>query len=831
MRPQRTIFTPEGADPIKRQVFFVTCMIFFFTAVTHISFTWINAPGLTPSRMVGIGAAAIFLLLPHIENRIKRLPISGGILLATIFFVVLFSSFRNGGISAPTTPYLIVAPLAAGLFIGRKAAVIIAIAATLVFAFLMRATATGAALASPHSESELIFLLFSAMVLATFSAAAIAMSHARLTAETFEQLRSEIKERKRSEALALHNANKYDLLFETIPVCLWVKDDQNRIVKANNAAAASVGASIADVEGAHTSQIFPNMDEQYLQDDLEVIISGVPKFGAIEKYSVDDKTTWCRTDKMPFTEPDSGRRFLIVSSIDVTDMMNAEKALANSEMRFATAVKGASVGIWDWMDVNRDEEFWTPRQYELLGYEDQEIEASLKTFTALLHPDDREKTMEAVRAHFIERVPFIVEYRLKHKFEGYRWFLGTGQAIWNEDGAPVRMIGSIMDIHERKLAEEKLGESELRFAMAAEASSVGIWDWIDVRDNYVYWTPRQYELLGYEDREITPDASTFADMFIHPEDREAAARVWKNHFEQRAPFHIEYRLKHKTDGYRWYLCTAQAIWDDAGVPVRMIGSIMDVHERKLAEEKVAEKAAALQRSNKELEQFARIASHDLKAPLRGIGNVASWLEEDLDAVLDHHSRKNLGLMKERIIRLEKLLDDLLSYARMDRNGTVKTVDVASMAKNVFLLVGEKNFTLELSPDLPVFETEQAPFELVIRNLLENAVKHHDRESGVVSLRSEDAGDFYRFIVSDDGPGIPVQYESRVFEMFEKLQSRDTVAGSGMGLAMVKKCIENHDGSITVSNQGEDGRGTAFAFTWPKRCADDETPEIPMKAAV
>jgi signal transduction histidine kinase len=233
-------------------------------------------------------------------------------------------------------------------------------------------------------------------------------------------------------------------------------------------------------------------------------------------------------------------------------------------------------------------------------------------------------------------------------------------------------------------------------------------------------------------------------------------------------------------------------------------------------------AAALARSNQDLEAFAYVAAHDLRSPLRAIRSLSTWIEEDLKEHLVGESKENLALLRARVKRMEDLLQSLLDYSRAGRaTGDVADVDVASMAREAWDLLGApEGFRLELAPDLPRFRAARAPFEQVVRNLLSNATKHHDRPTGVVSLSADGPRDgAFAFTVTDDGPGIPPEYHEQVFGMFKTLKPRDKVEGSGMGLALVKRLVERHGGTVRIASPtradaGGGGRGTTLRFTWP-----------------
>jgi len=231
----------------------------------------------------------------------------------------------------------------------------------------------------------------------------------------------------------------------------------------------------------------------------------------------------------------------------------------------------------------------------------------------------------------------------------------------------------------------------------------------------------------------------------------------------------------------------------------------------------------LENSNQELEHFAYVASHDLKSPLRAIDNLASWVIEDLGEDIPEASKRHLALMRERIGRLEGLLDDLLHYSRAGRLQYEKeTVAVGKLVGEIVDLYAESTLHFEIAPDLPVIDTQKPPFQQVLQNLISNAIKYHDKKEGKVTVGWEDAGSFFRFWVADDGPGIAPEFHERVFQMFQKLQSRDEVAGTGIGLALVKKAVESYGGEVLLISDIE--QGARFEFTWPKYIALGGTDE-------
>ena len=226
------------------------------------------------------------------------------------------------------------------------------------------------------------------------------------------------------------------------------------------------------------------------------------------------------------------------------------------------------------------------------------------------------------------------------------------------------------------------------------------------------------------------------------------------------------------------------------------------------------KVAELSVTNHSLDEFAQVASHDLKAPLRDIHNLTSWLEEDLDGVLPAASSEHLKTLRDRVGRMDRLLDDLLRYFRATRDlGRLEDFNLAGIVQDAGYLAGiDGRFELVLPSRSFIARGPRVGLELVLRNLISNAIKHHDRDHGAIHVEWESSARRVNIQVADDGPGIPEQYHDRVFRMFQTLRSRDDVEASGIGLALVRKLVEAHGGTVSIS--GGETRGTTFSFSWP-----------------
>ena len=224
----------------------------------------------------------------------------------------------------------------------------------------------------------------------------------------------------------------------------------------------------------------------------------------------------------------------------------------------------------------------------------------------------------------------------------------------------------------------------------------------------------------------------------------------------------------------------------------------------------------LKEKNEELDQFAHIVSHDLKGPLRGIDNVVSWIDEHHQVELSPKVNEYMQLIKGRVIRAENLIQGILSYARIGKEIIPKQeVDLNEMMEDVRDSLPEnKNVKIIVPSKLPVIVTERIPLFQVFANLVSNAVKYNDKESGEIKIYHKDIGDKYEFFVEDNGPGIPEQYHKRIFVIFQTLKERDSFESTGVGLAIVKKILDKRNEKIHLkSKQGE---GAVFSFTWSKK---------------
>lgn len=225
------------------------------------------------------------------------------------------------------------------------------------------------------------------------------------------------------------------------------------------------------------------------------------------------------------------------------------------------------------------------------------------------------------------------------------------------------------------------------------------------------------------------------------------------------------------------------------------------------------------KENNELAEFAYIVSHDLKAPLRAIVNLADWINEDLKDIENDELKENLRLMKGRVGRMEKLIDGVLQYSRVNRGLQVcEEVNVAEVFKqSIEALAVPPDFQICVPAALPEVTYSKKDLEKIFTNLISNSIRYHDKSQGIIQLDYMEKDGAHVFSISDDGPGIDPEFHEKIFKIFQTLQPRDTLDTSGVGLTIAKKIVEGRGGSITVESAR--GKGSKFIFTIPKQASN------------
>lgn len=394
-------------------------------------------------------------------------------------------------------------------------------------------------------------------------------------------------------------------------------------------------------------------------------------------------------------------------------------------------------------------------------------------------------------------------------------YLRSPSVTYNQTVSIVAIWVAALIFYFLRAVVDRQKEADLKFKLAVEGTTAGVWDWMDVESDEEWWSPQFYKLLGYENKAIPASVSSFSSL-LHPDDKDRTFMMVDRHFTKRAAFLVEYRLKHASGKYRWFQGSGQAIWDEEGRPIRMVGAILDIHSRKLIEQAEHERSVELQQKIKELEQLTYVASHDLQEPVRTIQSFVNLLLEMHGDELGDEQKTYLNFIDQASKRSQQLIIDMLDYSRIGTNKEVVAVDMNRICKEVLtdLTARIKETGATVTHDeLPMIEGRETELRLLIQNLLSNAMKFVKKDvTPQIHVGLEQTEDKYIFSVSDNGIGIEEKFLERIFIIFRRLHGKSEYEGTGIGLAHCKKIVETHGGDIWVTSTP--GVGSTFYFSTP-----------------
>lgn len=508
---------------------------------------------------------------------------------------------------------------------------------------------------------------------------------------------------------------------------------------------------------------------------------------------------------------------------DITDYRQSERLLI--------ALQVAKTGAWNW-DLVHQKIFWT-REFEILfDYEPETTQQVYSEWIERLHPDDREHSETALQSAIDRTLPeYRCEYRIVHRNGQIRWIDAIGELYTDEQGN-MRLSGLVHDITERKQAEIALQTSEELFRHTFEHTPVGFAQ-VKLDGSLLRVNQKFCEIVGYSKTELL--TTTFQKITEPADLEEDLALVEQLLNDEIREYTLEKRYIHKQGHHVWVSLTASLVREIApagqiGTPQYFLAAIKDITERKHLELLNQAQTADLQclnntlmltqqqleERNQELDSFVHTVSHDLKAPLRSIANLSEWIEDDLSGQISEDNQKQFQLLRQRVSRMDALVDGLLRYSRVGRQELpIEPVDVAQLlAETIDSLDPPASFKIKILSPLPTLNTKRILLGQTFANLLSNAIKHHHRATGHVEISVEDEGDRYQFSIADDGPGIPTRKgRERIFEIFQTLQPHSAGTNTGIGLALVKKIVEGEGGRIWLEENNKEG--ACFCFTWPK----------------
>jgi len=408
------------------------------------------------------------------------------------------------------------------------------------------------------------------------------------------------------------------------------------------------------------------------------------------------------------------------------------------------------------------------------------------------------------------------------------WVSVNAQPVADHPGAaPHAVVASVVDITERRRAEQALREREAQLRQAQQIAHVGDWYW-EPASGTIEWSDELYRIFGHAPQAFAPTFEEYLSQ-VHPEDRESVREQIGEALAERRAYEVVHRILRPDGEVRHVYGRGEVIFDDRGEVSSFQGTAQDTTEQERNRQALQRYARELEGRNAELEQFAYVASHDLQEPLRMVSSFLQLLQRRYAGRLDDTADEYIGFAVDGAKRMQALIQDLLAYSRVGSRGKpFQRVDLARVMEDVLTDLGpairETEARVEVD-GLPAIDADPTQMRQLLQNLVGNALKFRGPEPPVVHVRAMRGPAFgtgpgeWRISVNDNGIGIAPEHRERIFQIFQRLHTRDEYDGTGIGLAICKRIVERHGGRIWVDTADEGG--AAFHFTLPRpRSASD-----------
>jgi PAS domain S-box-containing protein len=612
---------------------------------------------------------------------------------------------------------------------------------------------------------------------------------------------------------------RFQALFEQAPTSMQLLAADGTTIQVNRAWRTlwdmPDGSALSDyvLSGAYNVLTDLQLRENGVTPYLERACSGASVKIPAAKYDPaalgkPGRTRWVTATAHPLKDGQGRVREVLLMHEDITDQVEAERLLRDSEERFRSLVTATSAVVWTMTAEGlayRDSPSWraftgqTPEDWKANGW------------LAAVHPDDRAHALHVFHLCIASRTSFDCEYRLRRADGRYCWTSAKAVPILNDDGSVREWIGANTDITEARDATLAMQASAARFRTLAEALPQMVWS--TRPDGYhEYYNQKWHDFTGVPSGSMNGEAW---EQIVHPDDQAMARRVWQHSLHSGDPYEIQYRLRHHSGQYRWALGRALPVRDDSGAIVHWFGTCTDIHDQKQAED-------ALREAARRKDDFLAMLAHELRNPLAPISAAAELLEL---VQLDPHQIKQTSKIINRQVRhLMALVDDLLDVSRVTRGlvqidqspQDLKLVAAAALEQVTPLLEARRHhLTLDLTRQPAYVLGDQKRLVQVLTNLLNNAVKYTP-DGGNIHLGIEATRRHIVLRVRDDGIGMAPDLQPRVFDLFTQAdRSADRAQGGlGIGLALVKSLVERHGGEVRCASKGV-GLGSEFMVMLPR----------------
>ncbi len=649
----------------------------------------------------------------------------------------------------------------------------------------------------------------------------------------------DVTERREAQDALRESEEKFRALADNISQLAWMTDADGWIFWYNQRWFEYTGTTLEEMQGWGWQAVHaPEEVERVTARFRHHIATGEVWEDTFPLRSKDGEYRWFLSRAVPIRDAAGKILRWFGTNTDVTESKRAEEALRESESRFRLLAETIPAAVY-LTDPEGRNTFFNRWWFDYCGVP-HDLATAADIAAQFIHPDDVSRVMAAFGEALRTGRTFEVEQRNRRHDGEYRWFLNRANPYRDpQTGQITQWFGTGVDIDDQKRAEVALRESDRWFRQLADSMPQIVWT--ARPDGFLdYYNRRWYEFidndLGFGDSGWLP--------ILHPDDRQPCLDHWHRCLLTGEPYQFEFRLDdvRRPGNYRWFLARATAVRNEQNNILKWFGTCTDIHAQKTEAERleklVRERTGELQTSNAELErsnfdlmQFASVASHDLKEPLRKIQAFGNILSKRLDGKLDAKDRDYFTRIIGASNRMQILVEDVLSLSKLsNKDAAFVPVDlnatVARITDDLEITIREKGATVRAG-NLPHLEAVPGQMHQLFQNLISNALKFTNDHPPEVTvepvpftpkLRAELAlpahGEYVAVEVRDNGIGFEPQYRERIFGMFQRLHGRAEYVGTGIGLTICRKIVENHHGVITA--EGHPGEGATFRVVLPVR---------------
>lgn len=544
----------------------------------------------------------------------------------------------------------------------------------------------------------------------------------------------------------------------------------------------------------------------------DLIETGAPFDTELQIVTFRKREVWVRAIGQPHYENDK----LIGLYGTFQDIDAQKKKLEEVNLlkeRLILATTAAEIGVWDW-DIQNDVLVWDDMMYRFYGVNKSDFAEAYEAWQKGLHPDDAEKGNHNIELALNGEKDFDTSFRVIHPDGSIKFIGAKAKVLRDSKGKPLRMIGTNWDLTDELKSKKKIQDFANKMAMAQNIAKFGVWEW-DLENNGLSWDKYQFELYGASEQDvINNDPMEFWSRRVHPDDEKIMNKATNDALAGVCKLDTLFRILLPSGEIKHIRAVGHVERNEKGEPQNFMGINWDVsnelkktQDLEFQNKRLTDLSEKLKKSNESLEEFAYIASHDLKTPIRNMATFAQFLHEDYSDVLDEQGLEMLSGIKMQAKRMTNLVDDLLTYSRVNKMKLEKKqVNLNSLVKSAIELLGfSKAGAVEVEvKDLGTLKVDPVRMREVFNNLITNAVKYNNSDVKQVVIWRE--GDI--IYVKDNGIGINEKYKNKVFAFFKRLHAKDEYGGgTGAGMAIVKKVLDQHN--ATIDFKSKEGEGTTF----------------------